>query len=135
MLHALLSLATAGPHCCSGGVHQGNEPIILGAIDAEQIKDGLVQVAPSLARCVPETGVAALRWTILNDGQVTDVRVKKTTYDDGVTACVAEAMLQAEMPEPVGEGIAIVSYRFVLHPTPEAGATLSPDADSAPPAR
>ncbi len=117
------------PAPAAPGLSVSENPIILGALDAEEI--GRV-IKPSLAevdRCYTAAlksrpalaGVVVVKFVINAGGTVDSTTIKSTTLGDAeVEACLARAVRPLKFPKPKGGGIVIVSWPIKFSSTEPA---------------
>lgn len=107
-----------------GRVYVG-DPVVLGAIEDKKIhqvvKDHLDLFnqcyEDALARKPDLTGKVVVRFTINRDGSTREPELKSTTVNrTEFEACLVNAFLDLDFPQPQADGIAIVSYPFLFYP-------------------
>ncbi len=104
-------------------------PTVTGYLDKEVIRGVIRSHIPEVKDCyerelnkVPDLfGEVWVEFTIAASGEVFDANVleKSTTRHAPVEACTAAAVRRWRFPKPVGGGVVIVTYPFVLVPLPE----------------
>ncbi|MCB9744253.1 MAG: AgmX/PglI C-terminal domain-containing protein [Alphaproteobacteria bacterium] len=100
-------------------------PIILGALDRDQIDRVIEGAMPRITTCYrdelaehPELGGKLVnKFVVTKDGSVSSAATKSSTMGHPPTEdCVAEVLRSLRYPPPRGGGIVIVSYPFLFSP-------------------
>jgi metallo-beta-lactamase class B len=101
-------------------------PPVIGSLDKEVVRGVIRGHVPEVKECyereltkMPDLfGQVWVEFTIAASGEVVESKVleKSTTRHAAVEACTAAAVRRWRFPKPVGGGIVIVTYPFVLVP-------------------
>jgi biopolymer transport protein ExbD len=112
------------------GTQFTEDPIILGAIDKDDIEEVIRAHLPQIRYCYQReltkqpdlAGKVTVKFVIGKSGTVSSASTKATTLNnEAVESCVTSRFMRMQFPAPVGGGIVIVSYPFLFKPADSVG--------------
>jgi hypothetical protein len=115
--------ALAPPAGSIGGAPILPDPVVLGAISAEAVAQGIAAQMEAINLCYEEAraknaalaGKVLVRFSIAPDGSVSRTSISSTSLWDAPTEeCVSARVAQASFPALEGGRVAIVTYPFVF---------------------
>lgn len=99
--------------------------VVMGSIDKEAIRKTILDHAPEVRDCYEERlaadprleGKITVKWVVGPDGRASSPQVdgaQTTLASEDVARCVMERIVTWQFPRPVGGGIAVIAYPWVL---------------------
>lgn len=106
-------------------VAQLQDPIVLGALDTDQVNLTEPSQVSQIRYCLPHeftknpefSGRVVVKFVIAKDGSVSSASIKPSTLNNiAAEKCILERFRRFQFPKPKDGGIVIVSYPFIFAP-------------------